>query len=149
MARMTRSATTVSDQPRPPSSSERDGFYLATVSETGWPYVQFRGGPPGFLRVLDETTLGYADLRGNRQYVTVGNAQANDRVSLFLMDYAHQRRLKIFGRLRFVDAAEDPQLAARAERCRPSGNGGAGGAHHGGGVRLELPTAHHAPLHAG
>jgi uncharacterized protein len=83
------------------------------VSETGWPYVQFRGGPLGFLGVLDETTLGYADLRGNRQYVTVGNARANDRVSLFLMDYAHQRRLKIFGRLRFVDAAENPQLAAR------------------------------------
>jgi uncharacterized protein len=93
--------------------AERDGFYLATVSETGWPYVQFRGGPAGFLRVLNETTLGYADLRGNRQYVTVGNAQANDRVSLFLMDYAHQRRLKVFGRLRFVDAAADPQLAAR------------------------------------
>jgi predicted pyridoxine 5'-phosphate oxidase superfamily flavin-nucleotide-binding protein len=92
---------------------ERDGFYLATVSETGWPYVQFRGGPPGFLRVLDETTLGYADLRGNRQYITVGNAQVNNRVSLFLMDYAHQRRLKIFGRLRFVDAAEDPQVAAQ------------------------------------
>ena len=92
---------------------ERDGFYLATVSETGWPYVQFRGGPPGFLRVLDETTLGYADLRGNRQYITVGNAQVNNRVSLFLMDYAHQRRLKIFGRLRFVDTAEDPQVAAR------------------------------------
>ena len=93
--------------------SERDGFYLATVSEMGWPYVQFRGGPPGFLRVLDETTLGYADLRGNRQYITVGNAQVNNRVSLFLMDYAHQRRLKIFGRLRFVDAAEDPQVAAQ------------------------------------
>jgi predicted pyridoxine 5'-phosphate oxidase superfamily flavin-nucleotide-binding protein len=93
--------------------SQRDGFYLATASETGWPYVQFRGGPPGFLRVLDETTLGYADLRGNRQYVTVGNARANDRVSLFLMNYAHQRRLKIFGRLHFVDAAEDPELAAR------------------------------------
>jgi predicted pyridoxine 5'-phosphate oxidase superfamily flavin-nucleotide-binding protein len=90
----------------------RDGFYLASVSETGWPYVQYRGGPAGFLRVIDERTLGYADLRGNRQYVTTGNVAANDRVALFLMDYAHQRRLKIFGRMRIVDANEDPELAA-------------------------------------
>jgi uncharacterized protein len=90
----------------------RDGFYLASVSETGWPYVQYRGGPPGFLRLLDEGTLGFADLRGNRQYVTTGNVAGNDRVSLFLMDYAHQRRLKIFGRMRAVDASEDPELAA-------------------------------------
>jgi hypothetical protein len=90
----------------------RDGFYLASVSETGWPYVQYRGGPGGFLKVLDERTLGFADFRGNRQYVTTGNVAANDRVSLFLMDYAHQRRLKIFGRLRMVDAHEDPDLAA-------------------------------------
>ncbi|HEY8566916.1 MAG TPA: pyridoxamine 5'-phosphate oxidase family protein [Beijerinckiaceae bacterium] len=90
----------------------RDGFYLASVSETGWPYVQYRGGPAGFLRILDETSLGFADFRGNRQYVTTGNVAGNDRVSLFLMDYAHQRRLKIFGRLRVVDAADDPELAA-------------------------------------
>jgi hypothetical protein len=91
----------------------RDGFYLASVSETGWPYVQFRGGPPGFLRVLDETTLGYADFRGNRQYLTTGNVAGNDRVSLFLMDYAHQRRLKLFGRMRVTDAAEGQALAAQ------------------------------------
>ena len=91
----------------------QDGFYLASVSETGWPYVQYRGGPAGFLRVIDERTLGYAEFRGNRQYVTTGNVAVNDRVSLFLMDYAHRRRLKIFGRLRFVDAAEDPQVAAQ------------------------------------
>jgi hypothetical protein len=91
----------------------RDGFYLASVSETGWPYVQYRGGPAGFLRVIDEHTLGFADFRGNRQYVTTGNVAVNDRVSLFLMDYAHQRRLKIFGRMRVVDASEDPELAAR------------------------------------
>ncbi|MET0314756.1 MAG: pyridoxamine 5'-phosphate oxidase family protein [Hansschlegelia sp.] len=88
----------------------RDGFYLASVSETGWPYVQYRGGPAGFLRVLDETTLGFADFRGNRQYVTAGNVASDDRVSLFLMDYAHQRRLKIFGHLRMVDQAADPGL---------------------------------------
>lgn len=90
--------------------AERDGFYLASVSETLWPYVQYRGGPAGFLRVLDESTLGFADFRGNRQYVTTGNVAANDRVSLFLMDYAHRRRLKIFGRLRMVDGAADPKL---------------------------------------
>src|SRR5918994_5664235 len=91
----------------------QDGFYLASVSETGWPYVQYRGGPAGFLRVIDEPTLGYAEFRGNRQYVTTGNVAVNDRVSLFLMDYAHQRRLKIFGRMRVVDASQDPELAAR------------------------------------
>jgi predicted pyridoxine 5'-phosphate oxidase superfamily flavin-nucleotide-binding protein len=90
----------------------RDGFYLASVSETGWPYAQYRGGPAGFLRMLDERTLGFADFRGNRQYVTTGNVAANDRVSLFLMDYAHQRRLKIFGRMRVVDASEDPEIAS-------------------------------------
>lgn len=74
--------------------------------------MQYRGGPAGFLRILDERTLGFADFRGNRQHVTTGNVAANERVSLFLMDYAHQRRLKIFGRARVVDANEDPRLAA-------------------------------------
>jgi predicted pyridoxine 5'-phosphate oxidase superfamily flavin-nucleotide-binding protein len=91
----------------------RDGFYLASVSETGWPYVQYRGGPPGFLTAVDAATLGFADFRGNRQYITTGNVRANDRVSLFLMDYAHRRRLKIYGRMRIVDAADDAALAAR------------------------------------
>jgi Pyridoxamine 5'-phosphate oxidase len=76
----------------------RDGFYIASVSETGWPYVQFRGGPSGFLRVLDERTLGYADFRGNKQYITTANVIGNDRVALFLMDYAHRERLKILVR---------------------------------------------------
>lgn len=92
---------------------ERDGFYLASVSETGWPYVQFRGGPAGFLMALEPTLLGFADFRGNRQYITTGNANANDRVSLFLMDYAHRRRLKIFARMRAVNAADDPVLAQK------------------------------------
>ncbi|NKE48592.1 pyridoxamine 5-phosphate oxidase [Roseomonas frigidaquae] len=91
----------------------RDGFYLASISETGWPYVQFRGGPSGFLRVLDDRTLGFADFRGNRQYLTIGNVTADDRVSLFVMDYPHQRRLKIFGRMQVVDARDDPALAQR------------------------------------
>jgi predicted pyridoxine 5'-phosphate oxidase superfamily flavin-nucleotide-binding protein len=88
----------------------RDGFYQATVSETGWPYVQFRGGPPGFLKVLDERTIGYADFRGNRQYVSTGNLATDDRIALILMDYPNRRRLKILGRARVED---DPDLAAR------------------------------------
>lgn len=91
----------------------RDGFYQATVSETGWPYVQFRGGPVGFLQVLDAKTMAYADFRGNRQYISVGNLEGNDRVSLMLMDYANQRRLKILGRVRLVNAADDAALMAR------------------------------------
>jgi uncharacterized protein len=93
----------------------RDGFYIASISERGWPYVQYRGGPPGFLQVLDDQTLGFADFRGNRQYITTGNVAVNDRVSLFLMDYAHRRRLKVFGRLNVVDAASDPDLTARLQ----------------------------------
>ncbi|GAA5069841.1 pyridoxamine 5'-phosphate oxidase family protein [Nocardia callitridis] len=91
----------------------RDGCYLASVSETGWPYLQFRGGPPGFLHVLDERTLGFADVRGNRQYITTGNVRADDRVSLFLMDYARRRRLKIFGRARTLALTEDSALTER------------------------------------
>ena len=93
--------------------SARDGFYQATVSETGWPYVQFRGGPAGFIKVLDDTTLGYADFRGNRQYVSVGNLSGDDRISLILMDYANQRRLKIWGRARLVSVADDEELVAK------------------------------------
>ena len=78
--------------------SQRDGFYMASTSETGWPYVQYRGGSKGFLRILDDRTLGFADLRGNKQYVTTGNLQHDNRVALFLMDYVHQQRLKILGR---------------------------------------------------
>jgi predicted pyridoxine 5'-phosphate oxidase superfamily flavin-nucleotide-binding protein len=91
----------------------QDGFFQATVSQTGWPYVQFRGGPPGFLQVLDGHTLAYADLRGNRQYVSVGNLQGDDRVALILLDHAHQQRLKIMGRARLVDARDDAALLAR------------------------------------
>lgn len=94
--------------------AERDGFYLATVSETGWPYVQFRGGPPGFARVLDERTLGWADFRGNQQFVSVGNASSADgRAALILMDYPNRRRLKLFGHLAFTDAADAPELVDR------------------------------------
>ena len=88
----------------------RDSFYQATVSETGWPYVQFRGGPAGFLKVRDEQTLAYADFRGNVQYISVGNLLTNERISIILMDYPNQRRLKLLGRVRLVQASEDPQL---------------------------------------
>lgn len=91
----------------------RDGFYIATVSQTGWPYVQFRGGPPGFLRVLGAANLGFADFRGNRQYVTAGNLASDDRVALFLMDYPHRRRLKLFGRVRTLERGNDPDLVDR------------------------------------
>jgi predicted pyridoxine 5'-phosphate oxidase superfamily flavin-nucleotide-binding protein len=90
----------------------RDGFYLASVGETGWPYVQFRGGEPGFLHVLDERTVAWADFRGNRQYVSVGNVTGNDRVSLFLMDYANRKRLKILGRLEIRQPGADEGLAS-------------------------------------
>lgn len=81
----------------------RDSFYMASVGETGWPYVQHRGGPAGFLRVLDPRHLGFADVAGNRQYVTAGNVAADDRVCLFLMDYPARTRLKMFGRARLVE----------------------------------------------
>ncbi len=93
----------------------RDGFYQATVNEDGWPYVQFRGGPAGFLKVLDEKTIGYADFRGNVQYLSAGNLAANDRISLILMDYPNRRRLKIWARARLVHEDEDPELLARLE----------------------------------
>lgn len=91
----------------------RDSFYLATVSETGWPYIQHRGGPPGFLKVIDEKTLGVADFSGNRQYLTLGNLAVSDKASLFLMDYLHQARMKMFVRAKVVDLADEPDLAAR------------------------------------
>jgi hypothetical protein len=99
--------------------SARDSFYIATVSETGWPYIQHRGGPEGFLRVLDDHTLGFLDFRGNRQYITTGNVQSNDRVSLFLMDYARRARLKIFGHLEIAAVADHPELALPGYKAVP------------------------------
>lgn len=93
--------------------SARDSFYLASVSESGWPYVQHRGGPAGFLRVLDATTLAFADFSGNRQYISLGNVEADDRVSLILVDYPSRARLKILAHMEVRDLAADPDLAAR------------------------------------
>ena len=93
----------------------RDSFYQGTVGENGWPYVQHRGGPTGFLNVLGPQTIGYADFSGNRQYISVGNLDGDDRISLFLMDYLAQRRLKIWGRARLIDESTEPALLARLE----------------------------------
>jgi predicted pyridoxine 5'-phosphate oxidase superfamily flavin-nucleotide-binding protein len=90
-----------------------DSFYLATVSETGWPYVQHRGGPPGFIKIIDDRTIGFADYRGNRQYISVGNLATEHRVSLFLMDYPQRRRLKLLGLARIVSQKDDPDLLAQ------------------------------------
>jgi hypothetical protein len=90
----------------------RDSFYLATVSETGWPYVQHRGGPPGFIRVLDDKTLAIADFRGNRQYISVGNLGAGGRAALILVDYPNRRRLKILAHVEIKSLTDDPELAA-------------------------------------
>lgn len=90
---------------------EQVSFFFATANAAGQPYVQHRGGPPGFLRVLDEHTLAFADYRGNRQYISIGNLEENPKVHLFLMDYAHRRRVKIWGEARVVD--DDPELLAR------------------------------------
>ena len=91
--------------------AERDSFYLGTASAEGQPYIQHRGGPPGFLKVLDDKTLAFADFRGNRQYITAGNLAENPKAYIFLMDYASRRRIKIWGRARVVD--DDPVLLSR------------------------------------
>lgn len=92
---------------------ERDGFYMATVNENGHPYVQFRGGPKGFLKVLDEKTLGYADFRGNLQNISIGNLKSNKRAALILMDYANQARLKILAEIEVINSKDDPDLVAK------------------------------------
>lgn len=103
--------------------AERDSFYMASVSETGWPYVQHRGGPPGFLKVIDETTLAFADFRGNRQYISVGNLDANDRVALILVDYPRRARLKILAHAERLALDAEPGLLERVSdpgyRARP------------------------------
>jgi len=101
--------------------AELDTAFLATVSAAGAPYIQHRGGPKGFIKVLDEKTLGFADYAGNRQYITISNLTENDRAYLFLLDFARQRRIKLWGRARVVE--DDPALLARLSdagyRARP------------------------------
>ncbi|MFJ7129692.1 pyridoxamine 5'-phosphate oxidase family protein [Streptomyces sp. NPDC098101] len=98
-----------------------DGFLFSSVSESGWPYIQFRGGPPGFVHVLDPYTLGYLDVRGNRQYITTGNVRGDDRVALFFIDHARRTRLKLFGRATVVPVEKDPALAERLDSTRTEG----------------------------
>lgn len=93
----------------------RDSFYMGTVGENGWPYVQFRGGPKGFLKVIDDTTIAYADFRGNRQYITTRNLIDNNKASLFLIDYPSQRRLKIWAESKIIDADQDIALAQQLQ----------------------------------
>lgn len=88
----------------------RDSFYMATVGENGWPYVQFRGGEKGFLKVIDDTTIGYADFRGNGQYISTGNIEANPKATLILMDYPQRQRLKIWAEVSITEAADNPEL---------------------------------------
>ena len=102
----------------------RDGFYMASVTESGWPYVQYRGGHEGFIHVLDERTIGFADLRGNKQYISVGNLEHDGRVALFFMDYPRQARLKILGRAKVYEGTEEAQkliaqLRVPAEKTPP------------------------------
>lgn len=103
--------------------AQRDGFYQATVNAEGWPYVQFRGGPRGFLQALDARRVGYADYRGNRQYLSAGNLTGNDRISLILMDYPNRRRLKLWGRASLsedadlIDSLHVPGYRAKPERA--------------------------------
>ncbi len=101
-----------------------DGLYFGTVNSNGYPYIQFRGGPPGFLKVLDERTLGLADFSGNVQYITVGNLSGNDKAFLFLMDYRHRKRIKIWGRAEYIEGESalltqlrDPDYPAQVERA--------------------------------
>ena len=96
----------------------RDSFYMASVSETGWPYIQHRGGPAGFVHVLGPSQIGFADLRGNKQYISLGNLQHDSRVALFFMDYPHQTRLKILGRVEIHE--NDAEAPALFESLRPA-----------------------------
>jgi len=91
--------------------ASRDSLYMATVSETGWPYVQHRGGPLGFVKVLGSNMIGFADFKGNRQLISTGNLGTNGRVALFMMDYPNRTRLKLLGQARVLDAREHPDLA--------------------------------------
>jgi hypothetical protein len=90
--------------------AERDSFYIATVSETGWPYVQHRGGPRGFLKLVDDRTLAFADYRGNRQYISMGNLSTNDRACLFLIDYRRRARLKVYAHVETLALDDEPAL---------------------------------------
>lgn len=100
-----------------PFIESRDSFFMATVGENGWPYVQYRGGPKGFLKVIDPATLGYADFRGNMQYISVGNINANHKASLFLIDYPSQQRLKLWAESEIIDADQNLELLQKLKNA--------------------------------
>ncbi len=125
MAGRERSAIGYFDENEIAFIATRDSFYIASVSETGWPYVQHRGGKTGFLKVVDPQTMAFADYRGNRQYISAGNFAANDRACLFLMDYVRRTRLKVYAHVErltldadpsLTDLVSDPTYRGRAER---------------------------------
>ena len=120
--------------------ADLDMFYLGTANAEGQPYIQHRGGPPGFLKVIDDHTLGFADFGGNRQYITLGNLSENPKAFLFLMDYANQRRVKLWGTARVVEG--DAELQVTARRPGLSRHGRASDPLHARGVGRELPAAH-------
>lgn len=98
----------------------RDSFYMASVSETGWPYIQHRGGPAGFVHIFNPGLIAFADLRGNKQYISLGNLRHDDRVALFFMDYPNQTRLKILGRVEIHESdAQAPELFAQLRTAEP------------------------------
>ncbi len=110
---------------KPPSSAERDSFYMATVGVNGWPYVQHRGGPKGFLKVIDDQTIAFSDFGGNKQYISTGNLTTDNRVALIMVDYPNQARLKILGRVEiltgepareWIERLRDPADKAAIER---------------------------------
>lgn len=95
--------------------TSRDQMYVATVTESGWPYIQYRSGPKGFLHILDDSQLGFADFRGNNQYVTTANLDADARIALFLVDYPTKQRLKVYGRASVIEREDDPELMNQLE----------------------------------
>ncbi len=101
--------------------TSRDNFYIATVTPDGWPYIQHRGGPKGFLKVLDQQNLAFADFSGNKQYISAGNLAENDRCALFLMDYPHQLRLKIIGHASILEPGVDLGLDKALAPSNPDG----------------------------
>ena len=128
---------------------ERDGFYMATVGATGWPYVQHRGGPKGFLKVIDDQTIAFTDFRGNKQYISAGNLGSDDRVALIMVDYPGQARLKILGRAQIFEGGRGKSVDRSAPRAGQQRRDRTRIRDSGRSIRLELPSAHHAPLHGG
>ena len=144
MSRRTAAGAPRSTTISPAFLAEANSLYLATANADGQPYIQHRGGPKGFVKVLDKNTLAFADYSGNRQYITQGNLSENPKAHIFLMDYAHRRRVKIWGEARVVD--DDPALTAIADAAGLQGAARAGGPVQDFGLGHQLPAAHSAEI---